>query len=458
MRACPQKQLGARSQAQRCPGPQPPDPAPCRLWAGAVVHAVWGWGWASAFGKQTARGWGHSGGPGRRQGGRAPVPVGVPATSPCQGSGRPRHWLGKAQSFGFPGAGPSLAPEEPCSAARPAVLLRVLSLGSGPGPEACGEGEERTRSGAALLWAVAGGPHRVPRLLLPPGDPCPVGCTACPQVHSDRRPFLWSSEAHTGSRCQLTPGKVARPPVQTGFHKARFITRQAGSPRVSLRLRSQVPTVTSSPWRPQSLPQRPLMWTSPAVSFCSSVLRALGPTPMAPAPCRPCAHPVPSVLCSPGALAWLFPPGALLPQHPGARRRRGAWGPELKRDGPGKRVGRKQRSEPLTRWLQSQPRRRPRTNSQAGPGRAGRAEGAGVALHQGKDRGSRRRQPDASPPTLPVATGASRHRTEDGTDHPHSTLARLKDGRREVCGRHDRTEMLVQTGSRHPGHHPPAAY
>lgn len=210
-----------------------------------------------------------------------------------------------------------------------------------------------------------------------PGSCCPLlppAQWAAPRVPRSTRtagPFSGAARLtqEAGDCCP-------RPPVQTGFHKARFITRRAGSPQVSLRLYSRVPTVTSSPWRPQSLPHRPLMWMPPAVAFCSSVLRAPGPTPVAPAPGRPCAHPVPSMLSSPGALAWLLPPDALRPRHPGARRQRGARGPELKRDG----AGVEDQSPPHCGC-------RPRRDSQVGLGRAGagRGSGGGAAPRKGPE-------------------------------------------------------------------------
>lgn len=53
-------------------------------------------------------------------------------------------WLGKARSLGFSGAQSQPGPEEPLQATHPADVLsrREHSLGFGPGPEACGEGNE----------------------------------------------------------------------------------------------------------------------------------------------------------------------------------------------------------------------------------------------------------------------------------------------------------------------------
>lgn len=56
---------------------------PLPAWAGASVHA--GSARASAFRKQTVRGRGRAGGLGGCQAGQAPVPVGVPATTPQEG-------------------------------------------------------------------------------------------------------------------------------------------------------------------------------------------------------------------------------------------------------------------------------------------------------------------------------------------------------------------------------------
>lgn len=52
----------------------------------------------------------------------------------------------------------------------------------------------------------------------------------------------------------------------------------------------------------------------------------------------------------------------------------------------------------------------------AGPGRA---EGAGAGPHPGKDQRSRQRRPDATPPTLAVATRALQQRTEHTTHARH---------------------------------------
>lgn len=109
---------------------------------GAVVHAVWGQGWATAFRKQRAGVCRQARG---RQGGRAPVPVGVLASA-VRGSERPWRGPGKARSLGFPGAGPSLARGAPAQqlVRQPCCGSSHLALDLGLRP--VGRGEDVVRA------------------------------------------------------------------------------------------------------------------------------------------------------------------------------------------------------------------------------------------------------------------------------------------------------------------------
>lgn len=86
---------------------------------------------------------------------------------------------GKARTLGFPGAGPAWPGAPPSSSPGSPAVAPHLALDLGLRP--VGRGENVVR--AAWLGAAA----------------------RCPP----QRPFLWSSEAPSGGRCQLTPSRLA---------------------------------------------------------------------------------------------------------------------------------------------------------------------------------------------------------------------------------------------------------
>ena len=126
----------------------------------------------------------------------------------------------------------------------------------------------------------------------------------------------------------------SRPPIGPGV--ARHASRLRRTGRRGLRgvlFPSPTPATLSGPLSQLS---RGLTWPLPHQplsggllhSFCS-ILRA--PAPPAPNSCS-CVHPAPSTLSSPGTLAWLFPPKALLSWPPRTQAARGGWASVLRRD------------------------------------------------------------------------------------------------------------------------------
>lgn len=273
--------------------------------------------------------------------------------------GKVRHGVWASWGLAQPGPGPR-------PAARPAALPWLLSLGSGPGPEACGERRGRDQS------SLARGRGTVPT------------------------PEAFSLEQRGAPRRQVPadPQQAgSRPPVRPVVARHASRLRRAGGlsavscPRVPPRPHSPAHCRRLSPGLARPLPHQPLGGDLPW-SFCS-ILGAPAP-PQAPNSCS-CAHPAPSTLPSPGALAWLFPPKALLSWPPRTHAARGL-GTSAR-----KRQMRTTRAEADGRPLPLGPC--PMRSQQAGPGRRGWTDG-GVQLCLRKDP---RRQPDAS---CPAATGA----------------------------------------------------
>lgn len=169
-------------------------------------------------------------------------------------------------------------------------------------------------------------PASVPRLPPSARQPCPVGSTVRPEVHSDHGPFLWSSEAAPGGRCQLTPSRLAPIRLSGPVSPGTLLASEMGrwGPRGVLSESHPVHTLQPHCCRlslglPRSLPHQPL-GGGLLRSFCS-ILRAPAP-PLAP---NSSSCPLQGLLpgCSPQRPC---PSG-----HHGARQH-GAWAPVLGRD------------------------------------------------------------------------------------------------------------------------------
>lgn len=264
-----------------------------------------------------------------------------------------------------------------------------------------------------------------------PDAPCPGGCTACPQVHSDsshRRqvPARWlvhlsgpgftkhvSSPGGRGlprSHSVYTHGSPLSPALPGG--PSHFPT--GPSCGRLLPCLSAAPSSGHRALRLWLLPQ-----AGPAPTQCPPCSLVQGPSPGC-CPQMPCAHGTPE----PGGGVGL---GDQSSKEMGQEN---AW-------------GRSRGSESPTLWLQAQEGR----SGGPGPGRGGQRE-RGRGRTQERTRGAGR---GALTPLLPLLPWPREHCSRGRNTPP--TL--------DTCTTerwHDRTEMLVQTGSRHSEHQPPAAY